>query len=162
MNAPSPEAAGPGAVDLKLFSLLRELTEEEREELADLLEPQTAREGEVIFCEGHEADGLVLIASGSVLLEGERGGSVERLREGEHLGALSLVVVGMREATATAESECELLLLSRTAFRRLADDAPRAACRLVEAVAADLAGLLRRDLDRIAAGLSAAESAPDA
>ncbi|MBW2274937.1 MAG: cyclic nucleotide-binding domain-containing protein [Deltaproteobacteria bacterium] len=147
--------AGHEALDLKAFALLQELTEEEREALADLLEPCVVGQGEAIFCEGDEADGLVLIVSGSVRLIGARGDTEVRLRGGEHLGALSIFVIGARESSATAESECDLLLLSRMAFRRLADDAPRAACRLAEAVIGDLAGLLRRDLDRIAGRRSA-------
>jgi CRP-like cAMP-binding protein len=142
---------------LEVFPLLHELSEGERDDLAELLEHWSFKEGEEIFCEGDEAHGLVLVLSGSVRLEGSRGEAAERITQGEHLGALSLVAVGSRESSAVAESACDLLLFSRTAFRRLADDAPRAACRLVEAILVDLAGLLRGDLDHIATLDSRAE-----
>lgn len=148
--------------DLEVFGFLCELTKGERDELDELLERRTAREGEIIFREGDEADGLVLILSGSVRLEAERCDTAEQLADGDHLGALSLVVVGARESTATADRECDLLLLDRMAFRRLVDDAPRAACRLAEAVIGELAGLLRRDLDQLAALHSPPGAAPQA
>jgi CRP-like cAMP-binding protein len=71
------------------------------------------------------------------------------LGEGALLGGASLLSMGQREATAKAEVECEVMLLERTAYRRLVDDYPRTACRLTEALASELAGLLRESIEPI-------------
>ena len=54
-----------------------------------------------------------------------------------------------REITAVTETPCEILWLRRSDFRRLADDSPRTACRLLEAIASEFAGCVRRELDTL-------------
>ena len=136
--------------DLKRFSLLSELSEEDRDDLFEQLEPLSVRKGRSIFRETAEADGLVLIVSGSVRLESSRRDDLGTLGAGSILGTAALLSMGRREVTAKTEEPCELLLLARTSYRRLVEDHPRAACRLTEAIAADLAGLLRQGLDSLA------------
>jgi CRP-like cAMP-binding protein len=138
------------SADLKRFSLLAEFSDEDREALFELLEPQAVRKGRSVYRETAEADGLVFILSGVVRLSGRYGDDLGLLGEGTILGGASLLTMGQREATAKAESDCQVLLLPRTAYRRLVDDYPRTACRLTEAVAADLAALLREALAPIA------------
>jgi CRP-like cAMP-binding protein len=138
------------AGDLKRFPLLAELSDEDRDALFELLEVQSIRKGRSIFRETAEADGLVFIASGEVRLSSTRHEDLGVLGEGQVLGGAALLSMGQREATAKAEEDCEILLLPRTAYRRLVDDHPRTACRLTEAVAADLASLLRESLDPLA------------
>ena len=135
------------STDLKRFPQFAELSESDREALFDLLEPQTFRKGRSVYRETAEADGLVLIASGEVRLSSRRRADLGTLGEGTILGGASLLTMGQREATAKAECDCEVLLLPRAAYRRLVDDYPRTACRLTEAIAADLAALLRDALD---------------
>lgn len=140
------------AGDLKRFSLLVDFCDEDREELLALLEEKSLMAGRSLFREGTEAESLVLLLSGSVQLKSARAGELGRVGEGSALGAVSLVSVGPREATAIAETPCEVLLLPRTSFRRLVEDAPRTACRLSEAIARELAGLVRPGLDQLVAG----------
>jgi CPA1 family monovalent cation:H+ antiporter len=135
--------------DLKPFPMLAEFTDEDREALAELLEERTVWEGRAIFREGEEADGLVLIASGAVRLESSRGVELNRLGAGSSFGGVSLLVLGQRECTVVAETECAVLCLARTSYRRLMDDAPRTACRLMEAVVNAFVGSIAEDLDRI-------------
>lgn len=135
------------AVDLKRFALFEELSEEEREVLADEIERIELEPGDVLFRERDEASGLVLVVEGRVRLESSRAGDLGSVGPGTALGAVSLVAVGPREASAVADSACCILLLRRSAFRRLVDDAPRAACRLAEAIACDTAALLRAGLE---------------
>jgi CRP-like cAMP-binding protein len=138
------------ADELKAFPLCVELGEEDREALAELLEEQRLHAGRSVFREGTESDGLVLIAEGTVRLEGRRLRQTGSTGTGAALGALSLLVLGPREATAICETPCRILRLRRTAFRRLLDDHPRTACRLLEGIVAELGGMLRPELDRIA------------
>jgi CRP-like cAMP-binding protein len=135
--------------ELKRFPILAELAEGELELLEELLEPVTLRAGQQLFREGQEADGLVLLQAGRLRFESDRAGELGEAEPGAAVGAFSLVVVGRREATAVASEDSEVLRLSRTAFHRFAEDSPRGACRVLEAALRDLAGALRKGLDRL-------------
>jgi len=135
------------AVELKRFTLFEELSEEEREVLSEEIERIELEPGDVLFREHEEASGLVLLVEGRVRLESQRVGELGSVGPGSALGAVSLVTVGPREASAIAESACSVYLLRRSTFRRLANDAPRAACRLAEAIARETAAFLRAGLE---------------
>ncbi len=132
--------------DLKLVELLGDFSEDEREHLSDHLESSSLVEGRVLFEEGAESEGLVLLLSGDLDLETRDGGKVGRVGAGGALGGLSLVTPGRREVTALAVGACEVATLDRGAFRRLMDDVPRVACKLLEALLRDAAGNLREGL----------------
>lgn len=137
------------AWDLKRFPVLSDLAEEERAGIASCLEERAVPPGETLFREGEEADSLVLLATGSLRLSSSRttpdaSGTV---LPGASLGCLALFRVGTREATATAGDDTRVLVLSRSNYRRLADDHPRAACRLAESVLVQVAQCSRAALD---------------
>jgi CRP-like cAMP-binding protein len=137
--------------DLKRFAPFSEFSDAEREALADLLDVRRLPDGKSAFREGAESEGLVLLASGSLRLKSRRTGAVLGVLEAPaHLGGASLFAFGQREITAVAEGPTTVLILSRGALPRLVDEAPRAAYRLAEAVAAELAGLMRVSLDTLA------------
>ena len=136
--------------DLKTFNLLREFDDHDRASLAELLEETSVAAGRRIFSEGNESDGLVFVTSGTVKLANSRTDTFEMLEGGCSLGALSLISVGPREASAFAETPCEVLSLPRNAYRRLAEDYPRTACRLLEAILEELTGSVRLGLDKLA------------
>lgn len=136
-------------VQLKAFSLLVEFDEQDRADLAELLEPLSLAEGENLFEQHDEADTLYLVSRGSVRIKSERCGDLGLLCAGAALGAISLMTIGAREASAVAASDCDLLVLTRAGFRRLAEDAPRTACRLAEAVVSELAASLRPNIGRV-------------
>jgi CRP-like cAMP-binding protein len=138
------------SADLKRFAQLAELSDEDREALFDLLEPRSVRQGRSVYRETAEADGLVFLVSGQIRLSARRCGDLGTVAEGTILGGASLLAMGQREATAKAELDCELLLLARTAYRRLVEDYPRTACRLTEALARELAALLRESIEPVA------------
>lgn len=133
---------------LKRFALLAELTDEECEIVASLLEVRQLAAGKSLFREGAESDGLVLLESGRLKLRsGRTQAAVGTLEAPDHLGAASLFTVGKREVTAFAEGPCTVFMLTRSALARLVDDAPRAGYRLAAAVTSELAGLTRQSLD---------------
>lgn len=136
---------------LKRHALFAELNDEEREVVASLLEERKLVEGKSAFREGSESEGLVLLESGRLKLRSQRRpGVLGTLEAPEHLGAASLFALGKREVTALADGSCTIWILSRSALSRLVDDCPRAAFRLAEAVAAELAVLAREGLDPLA------------
>jgi len=136
--------------ELKRFALLVELSSDDRDALAELLEERELPDGKSLFREGSEGDGLVLLASGRLNLKSRRSGSaVGTLDPGMHLGAASLFSLGKREITAVADGPTTVWLLPRAGLPRLAEDAPRAAFRVAEAIAGELAGLLRQRLEEL-------------
>ncbi|HVH06136.1 MAG TPA: cyclic nucleotide-binding domain-containing protein [Myxococcota bacterium] len=136
------------APDLKVFAIFADLSEDERELVADMLTRMELDPGDQLFAEGAESEGLVLVERGSVALNSGRAGALGLLMAGDSIGAASLVAVGTREATAIASEPACVLILSRESYRRLAEDAPRAACRMLEVALADLASAVREGLDR--------------
>lgn len=133
--------------DLKQFGFFADLVEEDLEVLAELLETRALLSGQQLFREGQEAEGLVLVADGRLRLESRRAGVLGFLEAGDVLGGTSLVAVGTREVTAVAEQPTEVHVLSREAFHRFVEDAPRAGARVLEALARELAGILRGGLE---------------
>ena len=131
------------AVDLKRFPLLAKLSDADRETLCELLEESRIPAKRTLFRESSEADGMFMILSGQIRLTSSRTSESASVGAGQVIGGLSLVVVGPREATAKIEEAVELLFLPRTSFRRLVDDAPRAAARLLESLLIDSAASAR-------------------
>lgn len=137
------------AEELKRFALLMEFDDADRIGLCELLVPLSLGEGETLFREGDQADALYLVGRGSIRIKRAGCGELGLLSDGSSLGALSLMTIGSREASACAESQCDLLVLSRADFLRLAEDTPRTACRLAQAVVVELAAGLRPQLARV-------------
>jgi CRP/FNR family cyclic AMP-dependent transcriptional regulator len=144
--------SAPKEIDLKRFTLLADLAEDEREKLAEELEELRLEEGTVLFDEGDPGEGLLFVAEGGLRVQSSRTPDSAALGPGASLGALALVVTGPREARAEATSRSRLLVLPRSAFRRFADAEPRAACRLLEAILRDTARLGREALDSVGPG----------
>jgi CRP-like cAMP-binding protein len=136
--------------DLKRFRVFSELTEADREAVAELLEPIDLAPGRQCFREGQEAEGLLLVDRGELRLESRRSGALGKSGEGTALGGLSLLLVGPREVTAIADAPTRVLLLSRSSFLRLSEDHPRVGLRLTQAIVAEFALAVREGLDRIA------------
>jgi CRP-like cAMP-binding protein len=133
-------------VDLRRFSLFAHFGHEDLEAIAAQLEIQELAREQPLWREGEGAEGLVLLEKGALRIETQRGGALGRCEAPACFGAASLVGDGLRECTAIAADPGRVLLLSRTAFARLIEDAPRAAARLLAAIAADLARTLREGL----------------
>jgi CRP-like cAMP-binding protein len=136
--------------DLKRFPLFSDLTDSDREAVAELLEPIELAQGRQCFREGQEADGLLLIDRGELRLESQRSGELGSSGEGTAIGGLSLLVLGPRELTAIAVAPTRVLQLSRIAFLRLSEDHPRTGLRLAQAIVEEFAGAVREDLGRMA------------
>lgn len=135
--------------DLKQFTPFAELHEEELELLEELLEPRRLVRGQPLQREDGEGEGLVLVEAGCLRLETHREGVLGRLGPGSSFGGLSLAALGARSAAAVAEEDTRLQIFSRSAFHRLADDSPRAACRILEAVLREVAETLRAGLPQL-------------
>lgn len=131
------------AAALKAFAPFADLSEDERAEVAALLEERSLSPGETLFVEGEEADALVLVAEGTVQVESRRTRESASLGPGAVLGGMALFAIGARETSAAGAERAEVLLLRREDFLRLAEDSPRTACRVALALGAELAATLR-------------------
>ena len=138
-------------VDPGRFPLLAALSPEELEPLLPLLEPRKLARGRWVCREGAEADGLLLLQSGRVEVSTDRARGAAVFEAGAAIGGLSLITVGPRELAARTLEACELWVLSRSQWHRLAEDHPRTAFRLLEAIAQELAASLREALDGLSA-----------
>jgi CRP-like cAMP-binding protein len=140
-------SASGGEPELKRFQLLAELEEAEREIIAEFLEPVALDAGVELFAAGEQSEGLCFVAGGGVRVRSERlDDAALELGVGAALGGWSLVASGPREVHAETTSPSRILVLRRSAFRRFADEEPRAACRLLEAILRDAARLGREAL----------------
>lgn len=133
-------------IDLKRLQLLAELEPEEREAIGDALEPLRLDAGTLLFDEGEQSEGVLFLVEGGVRLSSSRADGSVALGPGAAFGAFALVAAGPREARAETTSRVQLLVLRRSAFRRFADQEPRAACRLLEAILRETARLGREAL----------------
>jgi len=147
-------------IDLKAFILLAEFEAAEREALGEVLDELHLDAGTVLFEEGDPGEGLLFVADGGVRVQSSRDEEAVTLSPGASLGAFSLVVSGRREAGAETTSRSHILVLRRSAFRRFRETDPRAACRLLEAILRETAGLSREALEvRAQVGVSAVDRA---
>jgi CRP-like cAMP-binding protein len=132
---------------LKAFGPFADLSDGERAEVADLLEARSLAPGETLFCEGDDADSLVLVSGGTLEVGCRRTRESTKLGPGSVLGGLALFAIGAREASAAGGDRAQVLLLRREDFLRLAEDSPRTACRVAMALSAELAAVVRNALE---------------
>jgi CRP/FNR family transcriptional regulator, cyclic AMP receptor protein len=115
-------------------ALFSELTDPELEKLAQCAELKHASSGDVLAREGASGYTFFVILDGAV--DVERNGSVlKTLGSGEFFGEMAILGVGRRNATVTASSPVELLVLFGTDFRVLESEYPEVAERIRHKVA---------------------------
>ena len=136
------------AADLQEVNLFQLLDAEELGELARVIDSRKASAGEVIFNAGDLGDVLYIVGSGQVELSvKDTTGQKIVLATPERndvFGELSMLDARPRSATATAVTDCELLLLDREDLLILFKKQPDAALNML----AVLSGLLRK-VDRL-------------
>jgi CRP/FNR family cyclic AMP-dependent transcriptional regulator len=99
----------------------------------------TAEAGQVLIREGHGAYEFFVIVSGEA--EITRGGQiVAKLADGDYFGELGLLDPALRDATVTATTPMELIVLAQWEFEQALEEAPGMTRRLL----AGMAGRLRQ------------------
>ena len=141
------------------------LSYEEADQIAKATVPVTAEAGSLIFSEGDGAEGLMLLATGTVeVLRTTRTGRMQTVATVEAptvLGEMSLLLERNHTASVRAQTDCELHQLSKTQFSRLRQSESLAAYKLIATIAAVLAHRLQRMDDKVIE-MSATTSAPAA
>jgi CRP/FNR family cyclic AMP-dependent transcriptional regulator len=105
---------------LRAVDQLRECTEAQLEEVARLAERIQVGEGEILTREGRIGREFFLILSGTVAVT-QRGRRVNTLGPGDFFGELAALNPGPRNATVTALSDLDVLIIGPREFATMAD-----------------------------------------
>ncbi|EKE70858.1 putative nucleotidyltransferase substrate binding domain-containing protein [Celeribacter baekdonensis] len=93
------------------------LPESELAELSTSFSRKKFNDGEVIYAHGELLEGLYLIKEGAVEITDINGAQVSLLQKSNHFGERGLLRDGHAATTATAASECTVLVLTPEAFK---------------------------------------------
>ena len=86
--------------------------------VAEAADETSTLSGQTIFEKGSEGDSMYVIADGSVRIH-DGAKTLASLPQGAFFGELSILDGETRSATATAESDCLLLVIRQDSFRRI-------------------------------------------
>ena len=111
---------------LKKVDLFRDLSQDELAQIDAIAGRRTCAADSTLIEEGKKGDTLYIIEKGRVridlkLTSNSDCATVHRLREGQTLGELSLVDSRRRSATATCETECQIVAISSEKLKELFD-----------------------------------------
>ena len=126
---------------LKQVPLLAGIAPAKLKLLALTSERQTYRQGEVLFRQGEPGDAAYVILQGTanVLAETANGEiKIADLSENTVVGEISIICNVARTATVRAESQVEVLRISKDHFMRLLTDFPDVALEIVRVLASRL------------------------
>lgn len=101
----------------------------------------------VVVTEGHAGHGFHFIRSGVARVV-RNGRTIDELGPGEFFGEFALIDSGPRTATVITNTPVEALVISRPAFKRLVQDHPALAWRLLE----HITGRLREERNALGRG----------
>ena len=106
------------------MTILKEMDAYERNKLADALKEAWFKKGDYVIREGDQGEIFYLIMSGKaiatkVLKPGMPAEQVASYKEGDYFGERAILKSEARAASIIAESELQVILLERKAFRRL-------------------------------------------
>lgn len=114
--------------------LFSQCTRPELKSLARRTADISAEPGQVLIKEGHGAYDFFVIISGEA--EVSRGGRVvAALSAGDYFGELGLLAPALRDATVTARTPMELVVLAQWDFEQALEEAPGMTRRLLSGMA---------------------------
>ncbi|KQT52035.1 cyclic nucleotide-binding protein [Aureimonas sp. Leaf454] len=127
---------------LKRVPLFAELDGDQLRLLAFGAEHRRLRQGETLFRLGARADAGFVVIDGEIALTSGQPGrerTVGAYGAGTVLGEMALLTETRRPVTATAASDCDVLRITRTLFRRMLEEYPEIAFSLHQRIAGELA-----------------------
>ena len=152
-----------GTPSLRDVPFFRRLSDEEREELEELLEPASFEAGENIFEEGGPEERLYVITSGSVevektVLPGRRQ-HLATLRAPTVVGEMGLLTEPRATASVRARTNIVAYGIDRDRFLEMLDADSPAACKVVYEIGRALAARMARTDESIAGIIAQLENA---
>src|SRR5207249_7126549 len=108
---------------LRTMDIFDALASEELETIAQLLRERRLAESEVLCRQGDPGDALFIVTGGRIRLSTTDPSGNEKIltyfTDGQFFGEMSLLTGSPRSATASAETDSQLLVLDRSAFDAL-------------------------------------------
>jgi CRP-like cAMP-binding protein/CO dehydrogenase nickel-insertion accessory protein CooC1 len=108
---------------LRTMDIFEALPSEELETIAQLLRERRLAEAEVLCRQGDPGDALFIVTGGRIRLSTTDPSGNEKVltyfTDGQFFGEMSLLTGAPRSATATAESDSQLLVLDKNSFDQL-------------------------------------------
>lgn len=116
-----------------VLTFLKGFNEDESQEFLRQVDLVEYAEGDVVFREGAESNGMFCILSGSVeiLAEAIGGGPIAILNQGETFGEMGFVARSPRSATVVVRRPSRLLVLSEHEFRKIVSSRPALAVKFI-------------------------------
>lgn len=126
--------------------LFEGLSDEQLRLLAFGAERLEYAKGRRIFRQGDRADCGYVVAFGDIALSVDGGDGphvVKTVRAGNLIGQLAMITDTQRATDAVAASDCGVLRINRSLFRRMLGEYPELAAQLHRKIAADLQNFLK-------------------
>ena len=114
--------------------IFSELSQKELREIARAGKEVSHRQGAVLAREGDPGVGFFLITDGTAGVS-VRGNPRRKLGPGDFFGEISLLDQGPRTATVTAETPISMLALTQWVFKRLIEQNPSIASKMLKVMA---------------------------
>ena len=130
---------GVPPAEVAAIPLFASLENRELREIAGWFETKSVSAGVNLAVEGATGYSFLVIADGTAIVT-SNGIQLATLGPGDFFGEIAMLGSGRRSATVTTTSPARLLVMFGTAFRQLEQSYPQIADRLMEAMAARLAG----------------------
>ena len=119
---------------MRKVPLFRGMSTSALETVADRATETTFADGETVTREGEPGNTFYIVTDGRLHVSKE-GTMVRDLGPGDFLGEIALIDHGRRTASATAETDCRLLVLGHREFHSLLDAQPDIRVHVLEALA---------------------------
>jgi CRP-like cAMP-binding protein len=118
--------------------LFSQCTKKELEQVAQLVTPLTIHAGQTFIREGELARELMIIEKGTASVT-KHGEEIAQLSDGAVVGELAVVLERHRNASVTAVTDIELLVIDSRSFSTLLDEVHGFARKLLHTIAMRLA-----------------------
>jgi len=134
---------------LEKLPVLAGLSQDEIGAISQLCQDRKYQANEVVFTESSRGEEIYILKKGKVRIDFRVGGekdsaTVHRLTQGHVFGELALVDNRRRSATATCESDCEVIAISREGLYDLFETDSHIGYMLMKNLAMVLANRLRK------------------
>ncbi|CAN6665367.1 cAMP-dependent protein kinase regulatory subunit [Trichomonascus vanleenenianus] len=104
---------------LREVPILKVLSHYELSKLADALNTENYKAGDVIVREGEHGEQFYIIEEGEAIVSKQDEGEVAKLKKGDYFGEIALLNDSPRQATVTATGPLKLVTLGKSGFQRL-------------------------------------------
>lgn len=124
---------------LKSVPLFSQCSTAELREIGRIADEVTVPAGRILATEGHYGAELFVVVAGTATVS-RQGHPVATVGPGHVVGEMAVLAKQPRNATVTAETDLDVLVLTRGGLDQLLDDIPGLAKRLLYEVSARVAG----------------------